>query len=243
MKIKFLIDENYLIIHTLSSMRRDRFSSQKHRKDIVDFQDYAWKKSKQCYNLLVGRLSPEDVLNHSIQDICKELPKFLNYCKSSVQYKKILKQTQKYSQFCKRQWDKNYPTTSEIMKAITGFKFNKTFKVYVTHPSLRNGSYPGDNVIEWGHHEDWPNYATVYLWHEILHSYFGRTDVDHAIIQLITDEELRIRLNGGKYPPFAGHKNLILITKKILPYWKKYLRAGRSDILKFTQEMKKALKK
>jgi len=84
-----------------------------------------------------------------------------------------------------------------------------------------------------GHHEDWPNYATVYLWHEILHSYIGYSEKEHAVIELITDEELRIRLNGSKYPPFAGHKYLAKIKQKILPRWKKYLKSKKRNIREF----------
>jgi hypothetical protein len=51
----------------------------------------------------------------------------------------------------------------------------------------------------------------------------------HAIIELLTDEELRIRFNKkGVYfkekQKFIGHKDLISLKKKILPYWKNYIK-------------------
>jgi hypothetical protein len=64
------------------------------------------------------------------------------------------------------------------------------------------------------------------MWHEILHFYWLKPkdeNLSHAIIELVTDNELRIRLNGGKYPPFVGHSWLEKIRRKIYPYWKKYL--------------------
>ena len=83
----------------------------------------------------------------------------------------------------------------------------------------------------------WKNYSTIYLWHEILHSYFGDSDIEHAIIELIVDEELRSRLNNAKYPPFEGHKNLSELKKKILPHWRKYLKSEAKDIKKFQKEI------
>lgn len=242
MKINFIINKNYLIVHTLSSTDPSRFSSAKYKKDIVSFQNFAWKKSKSCYNLFVGRLLPDDLADKSIKSLAKELPKFLDVLKKSSEYKKILFQTQKYLDFCKNQWNKNYSLSLKVVKELTGFGLNKRFTVYIAHPSLRNGCYLGKNKIAWGHHEDWSNYATVYIWHEIMHSYFEKTKLDHALIELLCDEELRIRLNGGKYPPFVGHKDLEIIKRKILTHWRKYIKAKIHSINDFKMEVKKKFK-
>ena len=124
---------------------------------------------------------------------------------------------------CSRQWKNNLNKTSKIINDITGLKLSKKFNVYLTHPSLKNGKYIAKNSIAWGHHENYKNYTTIYLWHEILHSYFDLNDLNHAIIQLVTDNELRLKLNGTKYPPFEGHKDLQNLMSKIVPYWRKYL--------------------
>ena len=239
MKLEFIINENYLIVDTLSNMDPSRFSSNKCKKAIVAFQNLAWKESKKCYHLLIGRLSPHELVNNSIRSIVRELPKFFIELKKSNQYKKILFQTRKYLTFCKNQWNKNNENTNKIIQELTGFKLNKTFTIYITHPSLKNGRYWGNNKISWGHNEDWPNYITIYLWHEILHSYFQNTDLDHALIRFITDEELRIRLNRGKYPPFIGHENLFPLMNKILPFWKEYLKLKKKDIIEFREMLRK----
>lgn len=235
-KLNFRIDDDYLIVHTLLNMSKDRFSSVKYKSDIVDFQNYAWKKSKTCYNLLVGRLSVKEVVNSELHKISKQLPSFLRELKTSKQYKKLRRQTEECLKFCKNQWSKNYAVASKTVSDLTGLKLNKKFDIYITHPSLKNGSYRGSAMIEWGHHEDWPNYATVYLWHEVLHSYLGRSDKEHAVIELITDEELRVRLNGGEYPSFVGHKHLGKIKQKLLPRWRKYLRSEKRNIREFIRK-------
>ena len=234
-KLNFRIDSDHLIVHTLSSMGNDRFSSTKYKKDIVAFQTYAWRKCRPCYNLLVGRSSAIEVANGQLQKTIRHLPKYLNELKKSKQYKKIYHQTEVYLNFCKNQWNDNYLVAKEIVSELIGFKLNKKFNVFITHPSLRNGSYKGDNTIEWGHNEDWFNYTTVYLWHEILHSYFGWSDKEHAIIELI-DEELKARLNGKKYPLPEGHKHLKTIKKQLLPTWKKYLSSKKRNIKKLMKE-------
>ncbi|TSA55743.1 hypothetical protein D4R42_05055 [bacterium] len=241
MKLNFTINEDYLIAHTLVSIAPGRFSSKKHKKDIISFQNFAWKKSEKCYNFLAGRIYPEDFLYlKSIKSAVRELPNFLLVLKKNKYYKKILIQTKDYLDFCGKQWDGNYQYTSKIIKELTGFNLNKKFTVYITHENLKNGCFIENDKIAWGHNEDWPNYSTVYLWHEILHSYFKSTnvkfsnkDIEHSIIQLITDNELRIRLNDGQYPPFKGHPKLFPLMKKILPYWKKYLRSEKKNILEF----------
>ena len=232
-KLNFRVDDDYLIVHTLASMGKDRFSSRKHQKNILVFQNYAWKKHKPCYNLLVGRFSAIEIAKGGLQKTLKRLPDFLKELKASKRYKKIYRQTEEYLKFCERQWNDNYFVSSEAIEELTGLRLNKKFDVYITHPSLRNGSYRGSNTIEWGHNEDWPNYATVYLWHEILHSYIGWSDKEHAIIELIADEKLRTMLNGGKYPPFVGHKHLKNIKQKVLLKWKKYLKSNKHNIRDF----------
>lgn len=225
MTVNFLIDKNYLLVHTLSG--KDKFSSDDHKEDVVAFQNLAWRKSEKNYNLLINGTSWE------------KTEKYLMTLIKSAAFKFLLKQTQDYLIFCKKQWDTNYSVSSQIVQSLTGFDLNKEIKVYITHPSLKNGVYFGDNAIGWGHHEDFPNYTTVYLWHEILHSYLGYSDLDHSLVQFITDEELRTKLNGGSYPPFVGHEELNPLMEKILPYWKRYIASNKKDIYAFKKELVK----
>ena len=235
-KLNFKIDGDYLIVHTLSSMGKSRFSSTKYQKDIVAFENYAWRKCKPCYNLLVGRFSTTEIAKGGLRKIAKQLSNFLNELKRSRQYGKIHRQTGEYLKFCRNQWNENYPFVSKVIEELTKLKLNKKFTIYVTHPGLKNGSYKGNNTIEWGHNEDWPNYVTTYLWHEILHSYIGHSKKEHAVIELITDEELRTRLNGGKYPPFVGHGYLQKVKEKLLPKWRKYLKSEKQNIREFIRK-------
>jgi hypothetical protein len=248
-KLNLKINKDYLIYHTLwSTDYKKHFSSSKYKKDIVNFQNYAWKIDKTLYDLLILRLkllTPFDFENN----IFGKILNYLKTLKQSKYFQKIYEQTENYLKFCQNQWNKNFTKTTQLMTEITGIDFkkeNKTFEVYFTHPSLRNGASllhlvkeSKRNIILFGHNEDWPNYFTVYMWHEILHFYLEKNDINHALIELITDNELRIKLNGGKYPPFIGHKELNKIRIKILPYFKKYLNSKKRNIFKFLYAIKK----
>ncbi|MBI2019365.1 hypothetical protein HYS95_01690 [Candidatus Daviesbacteria bacterium] len=109
-------------------------------------------------------------------------------------------------------------------------------------PQFKKWAVSGDNDIAWGHAPEWNNYATVYLWHEALHSYLDYTDLSHALIQFVTDNELRVRLNkGDTYPPFVGHKDLFPLMNKLLPNWQSYLAEtpmdGKRDLLSFGKKL------
>lgn len=238
MNLKFVIDKNYLISNTLRCMKNEDFSSEKDKKDIIEFQNYVWNKSNNFYDFLSGRffIRPDIDLEKIVNEF-KDIPKFLKKIEETELFKKIYTQTEEYLKFCENEWNKNYKKTSDIIKKLTGLTLNKNFTIYITHPSQKNGTNLGDNKITWGHNEDWSNYSVVYLWHEILHSYFNKTDLEHSIIELICDEELRVKLNGGEYPPFVGHERLTNIKSGILLEWNKYKENG-GDILKFLNSIK-----
>jgi|GEM_PF-5467912 hypothetical protein len=151
-----------------------------------------------------------------------------------------LSQTEAYLKLVETNWRKNFEKSYKIINELTGLDFkNDKFTVFVTNPNSNVGHYLGNNKIIWGHKEKWENYSTVYIWHEILHSkirYNNEEDhqIGHSIIELVTDYELRKRLNGGKYEPFEKSRPMLLDAKrKILPYWKEYLKSDDKNIIKF----------
>jgi hypothetical protein len=241
LQLHFTIDNHYLIAHTLAS--RDRFSSNKYREDIVAFQNYAWGLSQSSYQALAGRLSL--ALFFATSSI-EALAAYLTQLEQSPAFATIHQQTQDFVTVVQAQWERNYAVSSGAIQELTGFDLHQTFVVRLTHPSLCNGRYLGDNVFTWGHREEWPNYATVYLWHEILHAYFPFDDLSHALIQLLTDNELRAILNTGtSYPPLVGHQALFPLMENCLPYWRDYLiktrQAGKGDILAFQAQLRTLL--
>lgn len=221
MQLTFQIDDKYLIAHALASMGPGAFFASENNATVVDMQNGAWRISPAAYDLLAGRLTPQGIAN--IERVVGQLPAFFLAVMQSAPFRKLREETEHYRASCAEQWDRNRERSTQIIHDLTGFDLNRSFVVFVTHPSLKNGRILDDHHLAWGHHEEWPDYTTVHLWHEILHAYFDRNDTTHAIIQLIADNELRTQLSGGTYPPFIGHPHLFLRMEHVLPQWREYL--------------------
>lgn len=228
MTTNFKINDNYLIVHALGS-----YANREDANCLVELQDLAWKKSKRLYNFITGKGDPTTYDEETLENIDEKLKEYFLYIKNSEEYKTVHNETSQYLEECKTEWDSNFEKTKQIIEELTGLKLEEDFTVYITHPAQSNGTYCGNNIIAWGHKKEWSNYDTIYLWHEILHAYFDNTELAHALIQFITDNELRVRLNGGNYPPFVGHDYLAPIMQKMAPEWEQYLKQDQKDIMKF----------
>lgn len=232
--LSFEIDENYLILHTLAKGRsRGKFS-----EDVKKFQNEIFEKHKKKYKQLqkipLSKINPVTVKKSSFSFFSKSFPEI----KKMDSYKAILKQTQEYKEQVRIEWLKNYDKSFEIMKSITKLDLKEKFEIIVTHPAVGNGTNLRNYTIVWGSWDQWTNYATVYLWHEILHTFLeGKSNIEHSIIQFATDHELRRRLNGTNYPPFVGHKRLLPTMKLLYDDWKIFLEDGEVNIKIFSKQM------
>ncbi len=199
----------------------------------VNFSDGNIKKTLQNQGLVLEKI---------YQDIFK-----------SNEFKRLLKETKKHLIFIKNQWSKNEKESLKILQEISGLPIPKhKITVYITHPKSRNAKTINKTTIACGRTENWKNYLTVYLCHELLHimtwpgHFQPNFDILHAIIML-TDDELKIRLNKkGKYLSFKKEElnakaiKSINLAKKILSYWRKYL---NGNIGKNILELKEFLAK
>src|SRR3990167_541026 len=200
MELSLRLNINLLIAHTLMS---NKFSDQNCEKDIVALKKIAWEISQPAYNVIAGRALHPDQYN---SDQLLYLPSFFEKIQQTNEFTVLLNQTENYKSLCRAEWGANYDFCYNYLTQKIGIPFkDDSFTCYVTHPGLRHGKSICNNEFMFGHHPDWPNYSTVYFWHEILHSYFGKTDLEHALIELITDEEMRAQLNGTTYPEYVGH--------------------------------------
>lgn len=228
MNLTFQIDDNYLVAHTLKSLDQGRFSSDRYKTTVSRFGKYTKDSHPEVHKTMNDLDYPEMVLYQP--KLFEPIERDLEDLRKTAQSKRVRSQVEKYVDFLESQWERNRTKSTGIVQELTGFDFtDDEFTILVTHPSLKNGRYLGQKKIALGHNEDWKNYSTVYLWHEILHQYLGHDDLNHAIIQLITDNELRIRFNGGEYPPFAGHENLFELMEQLMPAWRDHLQSPDFD--------------
>ncbi|PIU99054.1 hypothetical protein COS59_01855 [Candidatus Wolfebacteria bacterium CG03_land_8_20_14_0_80_36_15] len=241
MKFEFKINKYYLVGHVMVSKNKP-FPAWKKLEEKI------WQKYKDepaYYFLNPKHISwtletiQIDSSNKNIKGVflkhISTLEKIYQEIFKSKEFKRLYKETEKYLKFVKRQWQKNKKQALETIQILSGIKLpKKQITVYLTHPKLYNGkAIVEKNIILWGHKEDWQNYSTIYLCHELMHILTWKKQKNyrlmHAIIELLTDEELRIRLNKkGAYfkekQKLIGHKDLISLKKKILPCWKNYIK-------------------
>ena len=235
MKFNFRINKYYLLACYFDYYENFIFWDPKKYDDFLKIKRF----SKLLYNSFLLKENKRAFLKVNNYNSLKQLFKIF-YKNSqeiffkileSKEFKKFLEETEGYSQRLENEWNSKKEEVLKNLEEITGLKIiNKKLNVdvFVVKPPLKGGfAVPYKKTIVWGHTEDWPNYSIVYLCHELLHIFTYKKYKDpklmHALIELATDNELRVRLNGGKYPPFIGSPYLESIKRTIYPLWKQYL--------------------
>lgn len=254
MKLEFKINKYYLLIHILKQSELSFPEWEKFQNKLCKL----WEKNPEGYYLFSWYSEAIFIRRKSLlklDNTLKEAKKLIQEVLRLEDFQRLYEETKKYLPFVENQWQRNKKEALRILEELSGLKLpDKTITVFITHPKLRNGvNFPLFNAIGWGHSEDWQNYSTVYLAHELMHILtFKKTKnekVMHALIELMTDNELRIRFNkkGGRYfkeGKFGvGHPSLRNLERKILPYWKKYLKRKEKNIFEFEKEIIKKIKR
>jgi len=263
MRFEFKINKYYLVGYAMASKNKP-FPSWKKLEERI-WQKYKEEPAYYFFNpkyisLAIERLQTsfdgkniEKVFkNYSLKlkEIYKEVFK-------AKEFKRLFKETKKHLLLIKKQWNKNEKEALKILQDISGLPLPKhKITVYITHPSSHNGKVLSLDKIAWGHSEDWENYSTVYLCHELLHimtwpgHFQPNFDILHSLI-LLNDNEIKVRLNKNSVYFKEGKLNteppqLFDLEKKLLPYWKKYLKGelGKNilELKNLVEENKKAIK-
>lgn len=254
MKLEFKIDNRYLLHH--ASQRY--YSNPAHFDTFLLWTPLVERISKKYQNLpayyfltfsnnthlswafedlLIDSASTGKSFNSTFYKIATDIEEVNADIFRSKEFKKLRQGTEQHLFEISEQWQNNKKLALSFFQKIFGFSLpTKTIPVLVTHPKLHNGRAVVEHgTILWGHTEDWKNYHTVYLCHELMHILTKEKqqnrDVMHALIELMTDNELRIRLNGkGEYfienGQHIGHENLHELEQRIFPIWQEYL-AGK----------------
>lgn len=226
MKLKFLIDKKYLLAHAL-------WQNITPFPEWGNLKNFLWQESVLGYQFLTG--SPEVFLQfNKTRELIKEGDKLYKKALKRKEFKKLLLETGKYRQWLEKEWNRNEKKILGWVTELSGLKIpEKTITIFVTHPKFRNGkSLAEKDVILWGHPEDWKNYSMIYLTHELLHLLTKKGTKPftmHALIELLADNEIRMRLNGGgvyfrEGRHTVGYSYLAKLEKKILPQWKEFIK-------------------
>ncbi len=245
-KLNFVINDPFIASYIIARNKKEdyiEYAIEKYQTDLIKFLDAAWEKSNSLWEIVNSRENlyttfPKfNLQNYS--EVGEKLDNFINEVVNTPEYKILRVQTEASIVECQNEWDKNYKETSAYINSL-GIKISGEFNVWMTHPGLKCGAYLGNNNLRWAYQTYWANYNTIYLWHEILHSYLGHTQYEHVLIEFITDDQMRSILNGDKYPPFEGHGFLREFKVEVLPIWQKYLASDNKYIKNLVAEFKSA---
>ena len=251
LKINFKIDKTYLAYEAIATRvageeERTFVQDRAGRQHLREFKAAAEKRDPlACLFMKAdGKIFRIMTLaNHAglcSEELAKRTENLLLEMTANPLFAPLLEDSHNAVTNLEAEWDSKYSESLKIVEALTGFSFDKTFDVYVTHPCQPAG-HNSYGTIFTTFRKGFPNYNTVYLWHEILHSYIEPAAGDyvdnerssHSVIQLITDNELRVRMGGGNYPPFEGHDYLNETMECLLPAWRDYLKQDKHDALAF----------
>ena len=243
-KLNFVIDEDCLAAHMLSQLQSigiDKYLPYLKKalgEELVrsfqeevyqDITDDEWEVLHKNYRDFLCEAKPFETL---------ETRFILQKCKSHPFFTEALHQTEEFLERCQSWWEENYDTTLSLMQEMTGIPFHEEFTVYIIHPTFGMGMSSSVGCLFWGCDEKWPNYSVVYLWHEIMHQYFPYDHLSHVIIQFLTDNELRVRLDtAASYPPFEGHRYLLPMMEAMQEEWLLYLASENKDIYDFAEKL------
>ena len=230
------MNSRLIAAYVIQNSSSDRFREGVDRKRIVDLQNRAWEMDSGLYRYIQHGFSILDYLDSStMSEKTKQLNEYLNFVTNTVEMQKVLDEVEKALNLVRNEWNQNLEQSNIAIADILGFELEGNWNVYIQHSAIKTGANLSGDIL-WAHRTDWKNYNTIYLWHEILHSTFGHSNEEHAIIELIADNELRARLNKITYPPFEGHDFLGDFREHLLPDWQKYLKSTPRDIKKFVAD-------
>ncbi len=208
------VEPNIVCWHAITHRR---FLSKHNSDDVLELQALA--------DVAVGTLktTPSEALTNE----------FLTSLAHHPATVRLVEQTRQTIEPLLLEWNRNFSRCHKFLVDITGLTLDKITPVYLTHPSQLQGLYCSDlERILWSYRLDWSNYNTVYLWHLILHAYLPVNDLTQVVLELITDE-MRVRLNGGSYPPFLGHPSTMAAKFALIVPWRDYLLGSHRDIHDF----------
>lgn len=252
MELRFKINKYYLLAHALKSEHPpfDGWVNLPSKLWEISNNAYCFLFNPSSHDIIFTKVENDKDFDIFLNTITNDSGKIIATAFKSEEFARLYEETEKYRVSVEKEWNNKRKNITKTIEEIMGEEFPDTkIEVLITHPNLCNGiALPNSNTICWGHKENWENYSMVYLMHETLHlildKKLGKNNLTHAIIELIADQELRIRLNkNGVYfkesKEGVGHPFLLKLSKVILPYWKKYLKSKDRNIANFYLEMKK----
>lgn len=231
MKLSFIVN-NYLLIWHL--LYQSSVSDEIHRLKEKLWEDYK-KEYSSIYNDKILILS-------SPRDFIPDDDFIYNMVESSIYFKSLKQDTNRYRLNVMEAWDKNRKKYNNELNKILKTDIDCTYDICVVHPSLdvvecdldTKTLTIGKKVIL----KDKDNFLT-YVVYKIVKNEFENIktperDIITAITELLITNELYTRVTKeSKYQ--LGKKSIRELKEKIYPYFLMYLGVTKNDFPKYMQ--------
>jgi len=241
MNLSFEINKDLLLSSLLFSDKSEA------RNLIIPLKNKLWEKYKLPYSHFLKGNDYKNIfadMGNNLNNLVTQTRNMFEEGIKTEEFEKLLSETESYKKWLENEWNSKKDTVIEILRDILRIEIPvDKVTIYVVDPRIGGGSYLGNNRIFWGHTEDWTNYNVVYMAHEFLHTFIPSGEIEHCLIELATDNELRIRMNR-KSEYFiedgqpVGHDYLREKEKYLLPSWEKYLKNKDKNLFDIIGELK-----
>lgn len=148
-------------------------------------------------------------------------------------FQNIYKDALSYKDEVVKRWEKLEPAIRNYYTNILGLRAEKDIIANIVNPQFNTGTNDMKNEIFYAHiyGEKDISYDATYMMHESLHCLFPRTkewtdeqySINHSLIELAIDNELRARLGGNNKNYTEGHRDAKKIRNALMPLWVTFL--------------------
>ena len=236
--LNFSINENLLALQMLNAKRPSPLG-------VSDAVQTLRAKAREAYPDAMAQAEKENDLLPNLTTSAK-YASAIQYVRRLAEFQPILRETQQHLHDIKNLFDVQAFNGSvyRILDRILKFSVDREHSITVLSPQFSESFSIGNRQVLYGSPQLIDNHALIHIVHECLHTYLDTmtkpSDVDHAIIELAIDYQLRKDLNSKdsflNYTS-VGHTSLHGIRSTIGNlHWESYLRS-RESLVNFAQRM------
>ena len=209
-------------------------------EDIHELKQKLWVDYKKDYTSLYRY--KKDIMEQ-LNDFIPDDDKIFTLLESSLAFRKIRKETNKYRLNILEIWDRNKKNYLKELEKVLKCELNCNYTICVLHPNFNIVEADlKSNLIIMGKKittRDKDNFLT-YLIYKIIKNEFLKLEpkdalekeIINAIVELVATNEFYTRVTKeSKYN--LGKKSLRVLKEQIYPYWLMYLGVKMADMEKY----------
>ncbi len=202
LKIDRIHISQYLINYSeLNRIRKG--SSKKNIQYMTEFKNIAFHLDKVSYDIVRKGLKdlPYEVVDGiPYKNMFDNVSRFLVKISELESLDNIIKEVEKDKLEIESEWLKNQKLISKFLSTL-GINDNRNVDIYLVPKFLLAGRYYNGKYIEWALRNDFPNYNSIYITHELIHNYIHDNDliedkeINEVVTMILSDRVLYFKLN------------------------------------------------